>query len=63
VEAPVRAGQVLGAVVVSLGGKELARFPLRAETDVDRGSLFRRILDSIILFFRGTRLDPAGAGV
>jgi D-alanyl-D-alanine carboxypeptidase (penicillin-binding protein 5/6) len=53
VEAPVRAGQVLGAVVVSLDGKELARFPLRAEADVDRGGFFRRALDSVVLFLRG----------
>jgi len=61
VEAPVRAGQVLGAVVVSLEGKELARFPLRAEADVDRGGFFRRVFDSIILFLRGIHPDPAAA--
>lgn len=55
VEAPVRAGQVLGAVVVSLGGRELARFPLRAEADVDRGGILRRALDAIVLFLRGIR--------
>jgi D-alanyl-D-alanine carboxypeptidase (penicillin-binding protein 5/6) len=63
VEAPVKAGQVLGAVVVSLGGRELARFPLRAEADVDQGGLFRRALDSVVLFLRGMRLEKAPAGV
>jgi D-alanyl-D-alanine carboxypeptidase (penicillin-binding protein 5/6) len=53
VEAPVTAGQVLGTVVVFLGDAELARFPLRAETTVDRGGVFRRAWDSIVLFFRG----------
>jgi D-alanyl-D-alanine carboxypeptidase (penicillin-binding protein 5/6) len=53
VEAPVNAGQMLGEVVVSLGNEDLARFPLRAETAVDRGGVFRRALDSVILFFRG----------
>jgi len=62
VEAPVRAGQVLGAVVVSLGGTELARFPLRAEADVDRGGFFRRILDSIVIFFRGIHPQKPPAG-
>ena len=57
VEAPVRAGQVLGAIVVTLGGTELARFPLRAGADVDRGGLVRRIVDSIVIFFRG--IHPA----
>ena len=55
VEAPVKAGQVLGAVVVSLGGRELARFPLRAEADVDRGGIIRGALDSVVLFLRGIR--------
>jgi D-alanyl-D-alanine carboxypeptidase (penicillin-binding protein 5/6) len=59
VEAPVKTGQVLGAIVVSLGGQELARFPLLAEADVDRGGLFRRALDSIVLFLRG--IHPARA--
>ena len=57
VEAPVRAGQALGVVVVTLGGTELARFPLRAGSDVDRGGLVRRMLDSIVIFFRG--IHPA----
>ncbi len=60
--APVKAGQVMGAVVVSLGGKELARFPLRAAADVDRGSLFRRALDSVIIFLRGIRSGEASRG-
>jgi D-alanyl-D-alanine carboxypeptidase (penicillin-binding protein 5/6) len=53
VEAPVRAGEQLGAVVVTLEGQELARFPLRAAAGVDRGGVVRRALDSIVLFFRG----------
>jgi len=60
VEAPVRAGEVLGTVVVTLGDRELARFPLRAAADVDRGGVFRRGLDSIVLFIRG--LHPAQPG-
>lgn len=60
VEAPVKAGQTLGAVVVSLGGRELVRFPLRAAAEVSRGGIFRRALDSIVLFVRGiTPLRPA----
>ena len=61
VEAPVRAGEELGAVVVTLDGRELARFPLRAASDVDRGGVVRRALDSIVLFFRG--LHPARRGL
>jgi len=57
VEAPVKAGEELGTVVVTLEGRELARFPLRAEADVDRGGVVRRALDSIALFVRG--IHPA----
>jgi len=53
VEAPVTTGKALGVVVVSLGDREIARFPLRATTDVRRGGVLRRALDSIVLFFRG----------
>lgn len=60
VEAPLKAGQSLGAVVVSLGDREIARFPLRATADVPRGGIFRRAWDSIVLFIRGiTPLRPA----
>jgi D-alanyl-D-alanine carboxypeptidase (penicillin-binding protein 5/6) len=57
VEAPVRTGEQLGTVVVTLEGRELARFPLRAAADVDRSGVVRRALDSITLFLRG--IHPA----
>jgi len=61
-EAPVRAGQVVGAVVVSVGGREIARFPLRAAAEVARGNFLRRALDSIVLFARGiTPVRPVDA--
>jgi D-alanyl-D-alanine carboxypeptidase (penicillin-binding protein 5/6) len=63
VEAPVRAGQTLGAVVVSLGGRELARFPLRAAADVDRGGFLRRALDSVLIFLRAIHPEKAQSGV
>ena len=53
VEAPVRAGEALGVVVVSVGDRQIARFPLRAVSDVPRGGFLRRALDSVMLFFRG----------
>ena len=53
VEAPVREGDQIGAVVVSLGSQELARFPLRAAAGVQRGGVARRALDSVILLLRG----------
>jgi D-alanyl-D-alanine carboxypeptidase (penicillin-binding protein 5/6) len=53
VMAPVRPGQKLGSVIVMLGDEELGRFPLVAVASVNRGGLFRRATDSVILFFRG----------
>jgi serine-type D-Ala-D-Ala carboxypeptidase (penicillin-binding protein 5/6) len=53
IEAPVHSGQVLGSVVVSLEGRELARFALVADSAVERGGILRRILDSIVMFFGG----------
>jgi serine-type D-Ala-D-Ala carboxypeptidase (penicillin-binding protein 5/6) len=61
VEAPVRAGEGLGSVVVTLEGRELARFPLLAAAGVERGGVVRRALDSIVLFFRG--VHPARPGL
>jgi D-alanyl-D-alanine carboxypeptidase (penicillin-binding protein 5/6) len=52
-EAPVRTSQTLGAVVVSLNGKELARFPLQPDADVARGGFFSRAIDSVVMFLRG----------
>jgi D-alanyl-D-alanine carboxypeptidase (penicillin-binding protein 5/6) len=59
VEAPVKAGQVLGVVAVSVDGREIARFPLRAAVDVNEGSFFRKAVDSVILFLRGIHPEKA----
>jgi D-alanyl-D-alanine carboxypeptidase (penicillin-binding protein 5/6) len=53
VEAPFSGGQRLGDVVVSLGSREIARFPLVAAVGVGRGGFLRRALDSVALFVRG----------
>jgi len=63
VEAPVIAGEALGAVVVSVGDRQIAQFPLRAVSDVPRGGFLRRALDSVILFFRGITPIRAPDGV
>jgi len=51
--APVRAGQVLGHLVVQIGDAELTRLPLAARADVPRGGILRRAVDSVILLFHG----------
>ncbi|KOR30760.1 D-alanyl-D-alanine carboxypeptidase [Achromatium sp. WMS2] len=49
--APVRAGQKIGQVVVRLGGKEITQVPLVALTDAPEGGMFRYLMDTIILWF------------
>lgn len=44
VQAPVKQGQVLGEIVATLDGKELARMPVVAAADVPRASLWESIL-------------------
>ena len=43
IEAPIAAGQPLGALVVDLPGREPVRFDLAAGADVPRGGLMTRI--------------------
>lgn len=50
-KAPIAAGQAVGDVVVSLDGKELARTPLVAIEPVDRGGIFKRFWDWMVLLF------------
>lgn len=49
--APVAAGQRLGTVTVSLNGDAVAERPLAALGDVAKGGLWRRMSDSVKLWF------------
>jgi D-alanyl-D-alanine carboxypeptidase (penicillin-binding protein 5/6) len=51
--APVAAGDPLGELVLYDKAGELRRIPLLAAADVDRGGFFKRLWDTIRLFFRG----------
>jgi len=51
IKAPVSAGDELGRVKVSLNGEVLIDQPVLALTDVPEGGLFKRLWDSIKLFF------------
>ena len=53
IEAPVAAGQVIGKVEVRLGEQVLHSAPLVALEAVEEGGIFRRVWDSIRLFFYG----------
>jgi serine-type D-Ala-D-Ala carboxypeptidase (penicillin-binding protein 5/6) len=52
-KAPVEPGQVLGTVAVKLGDEVLLEEPLTALDAVERGGFFRRVWDSLVLFFLG----------
>jgi len=53
IEAPVAAGQEVGKVEVRLGDEVLHSAPLVALEAVEEGGIFRRVWDSIRLFFYG----------
>jgi D-alanyl-D-alanine carboxypeptidase (penicillin-binding protein 5/6) len=49
--APIRAGQKLGVVRVSLDGEAIAERPLVSLVDVPKGGLWRRMSDYVRLWF------------
>ena len=49
--APIRKGQTLGRMVISLDGEQLAAVPLLALDDIDTGSFFVRLYDNVMLIF------------
>ena len=51
IEAPIQQGQVLGTVQIKAGDKVLLERPLVALDTVERGGFWRRLWDSIRLFF------------
>jgi D-alanyl-D-alanine carboxypeptidase (penicillin-binding protein 5/6) len=51
IKAPVAAQQVVGDVIITLDGKEVARSPLVAIEDVDKGGIFKRFWDWMVLLF------------
>ena len=51
IEAPVRAGQQLGTVVISLKGEKQKSVPLVSLAEVNEGSFFSRMTDAVMLLF------------
>ena len=51
VMAPVEADAELGRVQVTLGGQVVADRPLQALAPVAEGSLWRQLVDSVLLWF------------
>ena len=52
-EAPVEIGQQIGVLKVMLEDKVIREVPLVAQQAVERGGFFKRVWDSIVLFFTG----------
>lgn len=53
IEAPLSAGEVLGHLLVTLEGEEVAREPLLALESVEEAGFVKAIWHSIVLFFQG----------
>lgn len=51
--APISAGQVLGELVVKKSGEEIGRVPLKAQADVEKGSIFQIIFQMLKNLFAG----------
>ena len=49
--APIAQGQKLGTVKVTLDGKLVAQAPLVALNDVEQGGFFRRLWDSLMMWW------------
>ncbi|PJE80477.1 D-alanyl-D-alanine carboxypeptidase DacC [invertebrate metagenome] len=52
-EAPIEKGQQVGILKVMLDDEDLQEVPLIAQQSVEKGGFFKRLLDSILLFFHG----------
>ena len=50
--APIAKGQKVGTIKLSLDGKQIAEVPLVAIDAVDQGGFFRRLWDSLILWWK-----------
>jgi len=51
ITAPVSKGQTVGSVIVSVAGEEIARVPVVALQEVPEGGIWRRSVDSVLLWF------------
>jgi D-alanyl-D-alanine carboxypeptidase (penicillin-binding protein 5/6) len=51
IKAPVTIGKEYGELLITLNGEELLREPLVALQSVETGGLFKRLWDSVVLFF------------
>ena len=52
IKAPIKTGDRLGTLTLSLDGETLAKLPLLALEDVEKGGLFKQLLDYLILLIQ-----------
>ena len=52
-KAPIAEGEVLGVARWTLGDEVVAERPLAAMSSIESGGFFKRLFDSIALFFSG----------
>ena len=52
IKAPIKKGDRLGTLTLSLDGSTLAKLPLVALEDVEKGGLFKQLLDYLILLIK-----------
>jgi len=57
ITAPVAKGEVFGNVVINLGSKQVARRDLVSFADVDNGSFWHNLIDTVRLWIKNFRTD------
>lgn len=51
-KAPISAGDVVGKLYYQVDGEDIAEYPLLALENVEKGSIFSRLIDYIVLLFK-----------
>lgn len=50
--APINQGDIIGSVTWKVGNDEIATEPLIAKSSVEQGSIFKRVWDTVVLWFK-----------
>lgn len=55
--APINQGDIIGSVTWKVGNDEIATEPLVAKSSVEQGSIFKRVWDTVVLWFKSLFTD------
>ncbi len=55
--APINQGDIIGSVTWKVGNDEIATEPLVAKSTVEQGSIFKRLWDTVVLWFKSLFTD------